>query len=155
MSKTGTMEYCYFSASVIWSSVWWFHTKDNGHCYPFWPPSFLSSLSMLFHTRYRNHFLCVASFHYTLNYSHSCPSLPHFLFPSFFLLSFLLSSSHIYFPLMVINFPSIQLYHSIFLPRLCVYVTPGGHHKYGSSSVKETHAFRHTCCFNTQIHGFE
>lgn len=34
-------------------------------------------------TRYRNHFLCVASFHYTPDYSDSCPSPLHFLFPSF------------------------------------------------------------------------
>lgn len=40
-------------------------------------------------TRYRNHFLCVASFHYTPDYSHSCPSPLHFLFPSFSSLSFL------------------------------------------------------------------
>lgn len=43
------------------------------------------------HTRYRNHFLCVASFHYTPDYSHSRPSPLHFLFPSFSFLSFFLS----------------------------------------------------------------
>lgn len=57
------------------------------------------------HTRYRNHFLCVASFHYTPDYSHSRPSPLHFLFPSFsFLFFFCRFGSPIYFSVLGVHF---------------------------------------------------
>lgn len=67
-----------FSSAGILSTVWRFHRAENEHYYPLWPPSFLSSLHTRSHTRYRNHFLCDASFRYTLDYSPSCPSPHHF-----------------------------------------------------------------------------
>lgn len=45
---------------------------------PFWPLNFLSSVFLI---RYGSHFLCLATFHYTPNYSHSRLSPLHFLFP--------------------------------------------------------------------------
>lgn len=57
-------------------------SDENEHYYPLWPPSFLPSLCARSHTRYRNHFLRVASFRCTPDYSHCCSS-PHHFFPSF------------------------------------------------------------------------
>lgn len=98
-----------FSPAGILSIAWQFHPMDNDHCYSFWPPRFRSSFSIRSHTRYRNHFLCDASFHYTPDNS-LVPLLSPFPFPILlFPLAWQFTSI---FPT-IGHFPSIPLYLSV------------------------------------------
>lgn len=92
--------------------------------------------------RYRIHFLCVASFHYTPDYSHSFPSPVCLLFPPFILVSFWLFNSLIWFPVLIIHYSSIQLQSPLVIWDKCVCAALKGHDECGFQPLEETRGHR-------------
>lgn len=132
------VKYKHFLSDAISSSIWWIFTKDNKHFYPFWPLNFLSSLSSLLLTRYGSQFLCVAASHYTPNYSHSCTSSLHFLFPFFSHLSVLsFQFTHLFATTghLLSIYPILSVF--LFFIRFCGCNIFGGHNKHDLSTVKK------------------